>query len=295
MRSPWRLLRAQREAALKGSAGRTTSSRDTFLYPRGVDEGEQAPQADPHAHLTQARRALAALLERALTRQLRLVPAGGARGAVAAHHRRAHSPPPPAGALQLRSCRMVVLFSGSRRLTRTALCPRRRLATTLTCPRACGASTSATRTSRTSRAMRLRPPMQRRALLQTQMPLPSPHARSRRCRFGVVMHEEAAATDPAAASATPALLSAQPQGSAPAAEVLRRVFPRDHPGVGAMAGWLAEEGVHTAAQLGALLAGGGAQGGAAALRHIGFRPEWAAATAAGFARAAAAAEQTASS
>lgn len=121
--------------------------------------------------------------------------------------------------------------------------------------------------------------------------LPAPPPR----RFGVVMHEEAAATDPAAASATPALLSAQPQGSAPAAEVLRRVFPRDHPGVGAMAGWLAEEGVHTAAQLGALLAGGGAQGGAAALRHIGFRPEWAAATAAGFARAAAAAEQTASS
>jgi hypothetical protein len=79
----------------------------------------------------------------------------------------------------------------------------------------------------------------------------------------------------------------------PAVEVLRRVFARDHPGVAAMAGWLEEEGVHTAAQLGSLLAGG-TKGGAAALRDIGFRAEWAAATAAGFARAAAAAEKAAS-
>lgn len=67
MRLLWRVVRAQREAALKGCAGRTTSSRDTFLYPRGFDEGEQEPQADPHAHLTQARRARAASPERALT------------------------------------------------------------------------------------------------------------------------------------------------------------------------------------------------------------------------------------
>ena len=117
-------------------------------------------------------------------------------------------------------------------------------------------------------------------------------------RYGVVMREEAAAAGPAATSGAPAPPAAavlEPPGSAPVAEVLRRVFTRDHPGVAAMAGWLEEEGVHTAAQLGALLARGGAQGGAAALRHVGFRPEWAAATAAGFARAADAAEQAASS
>ena len=113
-------------------------------------------------------------------------------------------------------------------------------------------------------------------------------------RYGVVMHEEAAGAAVTAAAAAPSLVAAQEGGSAPAADVLRRVFPRDHPGVGTMAGWLAEEGVHTAAQLGVLLAGGGAKGGAAALRDIGFRPEWAAATAAGFARAAAAAEKASS-
>ena len=116
-------------------------------------------------------------------------------------------------------------------------------------------------------------------------------------RYGVVMREEATDAGVVAAAAAPAppAAPAAPQGSAPVAEVLRRVFARDHPGVAAMAGWLEEEGVHTAAQLGALLARGGAQGGAAALRHVGFRPEWAAATAAGFARAADAAEQAASS
>ncbi len=86
----------------------------------------------------------------------------------------------------------------------------------------------------------------------------------------------------------------EPLPSPPVAEVLRRVFARDHPGVGAMCSWLEEEGVHTAAQLGALLAPPQSaheqrKGGAAALRELGFRAEWAAAVAAGFARAAAAA------
>ena len=114
-------------------------------------------------------------------------------------------------------------------------------------------------------------------------------------RYGVVMREVADGAAPAAVTASPAPPSSVAQASAevPAADVLRRVFARDHPGVAAMAGWLEEEGVHTAAQLGAVLAGS-AKGGAAALRELGFRPEWAAATAAGFARAAAAAEKAAS-
>lgn len=132
-------------------------------------------------------------------------------------------------------------------------------------------------------------------------PAPGPEAQAEAPaprRYGVVMREVADGAAPAAATASHAQPSPAPQASAevPAAEVLRRVFARDHPGVAAMAGWLEEEGVHTAAQLGAVLAGSvGAKGGAAALRDIGFCPEWATATAAGFARAAAAAEKAANS
>jgi len=131
-------------------------------------------------------------------------------------------------------------------------------------------------------------------------PAPEPEAQAEAPaprRYGVVMREVADGAVPAAAAAPPALPStsaAHASAEVPAVEVLRRVFTRDHPGVAAMAGWLEEEGVHSAAHLGAVLAGrGGAKGGAAALRDIGFRPEWAAATAAGFERAAAAAEKAA--
>ena len=123
---------------------------------------------------------------------------------------------------------------------------------------------------------------------ETQAEAPAPR------RYGVVMREVADGAVPVAATASPAPSSPAVGAEASAAEVLRRVFARDHPGVAAMAGWLEEEGVHTAAQLGAVLAGAGARGGAAALRELGFRPDWATATAAGFARAAAAAEKAAS-
>jgi hypothetical protein len=132
-------------------------------------------------------------------------------------------------------------------------------------------------------------------------------------RYGAVLREVTAVSDAApAVTAASADKHSAAAGDAAAAsevspppppgvrEVLRRVFPRDHPGVGAMCSWLDEEGVRDAAQLRELLtpahaqtaSGGSAasrsKGGAAALRELGFRPEWADAVAAGFARAAAA-------
>lgn len=126
-------------------------------------------------------------------------------------------------------------------------------------------------------------------------------------RYGVVVREVLIAACDASAPAPNAPAACEPHGDEAVAvpsgassllvrAVLRHVFPRDHPGVGAMCAWLEEDGVSTAAQLHQLLApppGGGGTGGAAALRALGFRPEWAAATAAGFARALAAAEKAA--
>jgi hypothetical protein len=132
-------------------------------------------------------------------------------------------------------------------------------------------------------------------------------------RYGAVLREVTAVSEAApAATAASANKHSAAAGDAPAVsevsppppppppavrEVLRRVFPRDHPGVGAMCSWLDEEGVRDAAQLRELLtpahahAASRSKGGAAALRELGFRPEWADAVAAGFARAAAAAEK----
>jgi hypothetical protein len=131
-------------------------------------------------------------------------------------------------------------------------------------------------------------------------------------RYGAVLREVTAVAGAAPAgtaagahaqSAAAAAVVVSPPPPPPVSAVLRRVFARDHPGVGAMCSWLAEEGVSDAAQLRQLLtpaAAGGAssssstskgKGGAAALRELGFRPEWADAVAAGFARAAAAAEK----